>query len=158
MKLRRALAAGVVFLCGFLVTAALMRWSHPRQPGTLDTGALKSTTAVVLVVSPRCGACNDPSLPDAWQALLEGLSRRGQEPYRVGIAASSVAQEGVTFLSRFGHFHEVMAGGGWKGVGSRHFISGGLRGPAAVPQVVLLERNFPDRAGGGADPALVAVG
>ena len=142
VRLRQVLVAGCVFLGGFLVTAAVIQRIQPGQDGTLDPAALRATTAVVLVVSPNCEACNDPALPGAWQALLEGLSGHGREPYRVGLVTSTLDGDGVAFLQRFGEFHEVLAGGGDEGVGAGHYISRDLRGPASFPQVVLLERDF----------------
>jgi len=125
-----------------------MSKSGGRTDGLTLGAALDSTKAIVLVVRPSCGVCNDPSLPAAWEAIVQGFSDQGQDVYRIGVVTSSLAGDGLTFLRRFGEFHEVIAGGGWAGLGSLHYLFRDLGGPAGVPQVVVLDRQVTRQTSG----------
>ena len=141
MRMKRFLAAGAAFGCGFMIAAKITQGrSGWLIPWPVASSALHPTTAVVLLVSPGCGACNDPSLPLAWAEIVRNVAAQQQEPYRIGVVSSPLPGEGLTFLRQFGEFHEVLAGGGWAGVGSLHFLFRELSGPPAVPQVIVLER------------------
>jgi len=118
VRMKRFLAAGAAFGCGFMIAAKITQGrSGWLIPWPVASSALHPTTAVVLLVSPGCGACNDPSLPLAWAEIVRNVAAQQQEPYRIGVVSSPLPGEGLTFLRQFGEFHEVLAGGGWAGVG-----------------------------------------
>ena len=141
MKLQRVWAAVVVFGSGFVIALAINTGGMRGQPQGLRTSGLDSTMAVVLLVSPSCHACTNPALPDAWEAIAQSISDQGNGAYRIGLVTSDLAENGLTFLRQFGEFHEVLAGGGWAGVGSLHFLFRELSGPPTIPQVIVLRRQ-----------------
>jgi hypothetical protein len=144
--LRSIWPALAVFVIGLAAAAAFRMNERPSDISGLRASPPDSTMAVVLVVSPTCAACNDPSLPDAWATIASRISQPGA--YRIGVATSGLADDGLRFLGRFGEFHEALAGGGWGGTGALHYIFRELSGPATVPQVIVMERRVVKRPEG----------
>ena len=148
MRFRSSALAATAFALTFSTVYMVRRSGAPGSavatpaPAPPDSG-----TAVVLLVAPNCRACNDPALLAAWQTIRSN-SAVGPEPYVIGVATSGSASDGIDFLARFGQFHEVLAGGGWAGVGADHYVFSDLRGSPTVPQVVILDRRVATHSAG----------
>jgi len=142
-----ALGIGVVILAGGI-------WSSP-QPDISAPEQISAVEEVVLLLfaSPTCAASNHPHLPAAWNALVDQVRAQVGDSVAVrtiGIAIAADARLGFTFLERFGPFHEVSSGGGLRNHGALRYLGASdMRGPQAVPQIVVVRRRFETGHDGG---------
>lgn len=135
-------------LLAFFVGFQMVRWGRETRAATGSPLNLEPVEGmeveVVLVVSPSCSGCNNPGLPAAWSTITssfqETASRQGTRATLTGVSIGADPQEGIDFLSGFGPFHELLTGRGWLGQGARFFVKETHKGPAVVPQVVVIER------------------
>lgn len=117
------------------------------------SGTLSSGTEVVLVYvgSSTCAWSNVPRLPKLVEELKLTLQARakseGKTFFTVGVARDLESDRGLRHLEDFGTFDEVMSGGSWINTGILKYIFDDLPGPAATPQLVLLERLVEVREG-----------
>jgi len=109
---------------------------------------------VVLVYlgAASCGWSNIDGLPDAvrrirdhWYALTRGEAGTGFAT--VGIARDLNIDAGIEHLAKYGPFDEAVVGRGWLNVGFFKYVYGEMPGPAATPQVLVVERTV-HRTGG----------
>lgn len=142
MRTGYLVAGGVLFLVGFVGTT-MVRQSDQMSRSLGSEEIREAERAVVLIVSPTCGACNHPSLIEAWTTIREWHTpTEDVGAYLTGVVTSEIAEDGIEFLRRFGPFHEVLSGGGWGGVGSMRFLFEEFPGQPSVPQVVVLRRRY----------------
>jgi hypothetical protein len=156
---------GGVVGVGALTTAAFLATSAHLGTAPNDWTPLPGPRggvelAMVLLVSPSCAASRSPQMADAWRTLVQrdDLARRlrgGGEgdaagPVTLmGFALGSSPEEGWAFLETFGRFHEVGTGRGSLNSGALRYAVEDFRGPLAVPQIVVIEREFRrDESGG----------
>lgn len=126
-----------------------MRWSIPALAPESYTPAARtdsgSELVFIFVGSSSCSWSNKPELRDLVRtARLAVRDRSIAEDMgfaAVGVARDVVASKGVAHLATFGEFDEVMAGRGWLNSGVLRYIYGDLPGPAATPQILVVERR-----------------
>mgnify|MGYP006291658253 FL=1 len=138
-SVRLALALSV-FLGAVLITSNMR-----ESPPSLDRlpFGVGEEVALVIVLDPDCGACSHPGLPEAWKAIVEGVSQAASDsvPVRlIGISMSNSPKAGLDFPKSFGGFHEVAVGGGPWNLGAVRYLFEDLPGPGAFPHVVILDR------------------
>jgi hypothetical protein len=108
--------------------------------------------AVVLIVSPNCSACDNPHLPNVWSTIVDRYeaeaTRQGARLSLTGVSISPDVHRGVSFLERFGTFHEISVGRGWENLGAMRYVTQGLMGPQSVPQVLVVRREVEESPSG----------
>ena len=127
--------------------AAVANDYHPAR--SIASGA---ELALVFIGSSNCGWSNVEELPPMIKRLKLLLKHRaddlGMSFAAVGVARDMHAASGVRHLATFGEFDEIMSGRGWSNIGLQKYVYGDdLAGPAATPQVIVLERSLADRGG-----------
>lgn len=142
-----------IFGTGYMLVSLARGQLRVTEPG-LDYSPFEGKEiGLVLLVSPSCSGSNDPRLPDAWSDAVERVQNEAERTgARVSLTALSFAaqpERGITFLERFGSFHEVVSGRGWEGMGARVYVYGDLGGPPAVPQIAVVQRNIDYAPDGG---------
>ena len=160
-----ALAVGLGFVVGLVlghaglvpVPEVSVTWSIPAlmPDGYLPNASTKEGDQLVLVYigSSTCGWSNRPELSPMIRNLKSELSERagaaGLGFAAVGVARDIRAADGLAHLEEFGPFDEVMAGNSWANTGIQEFVYGvgGMGGPGATPQVVLVSRRLDYSAG-----------
>ncbi|HUF51096.1 MAG TPA: hypothetical protein VMN60_09700 [Longimicrobiales bacterium] len=120
------------------------------SPAALPNPRGETETALILLVSPTCAASNDPKLPVAWKAFV--AAARSDSPdfaiSLIGVAMSSSPARGLDFLDRFGLFNEVTTGRGYFNTGGLRYMLNDFPGPAILPQVVVVRRQYAAHADG----------
>ena len=120
---------------------ALARESYTPTART-DSG---SELVFVFVGSSSCSWSNRPELRDfvrtARLAVRDKSIAEDIGFAAVGVARDVVASKGIAHLAAFGEFDEIMAGRGWLNSGVLRYIYGDLPGPAATPQILVVERR-----------------
>ena len=158
LSLIAGVAVGFVLgLLGFIpIPEVAVDWRLPARAAGEYAPALSvnagQEVALVFVGSSNCGWSNVPELPNMVKGLKLELKKRaenlGMSFAAVGIARDIIATNGIRHLEKFGDFDEVMSGRGWVNIGVLKYIYGGqLSGPAATPQVLVIERSLDDTAG-----------
>jgi hypothetical protein len=139
----------MLFAIGF-GAATMMRGDRPNASTNLTPLAGRAEEiAVVLIVSPSCAASNHPDLIPAWSRLVNQIREAtASDVALIGVSLSARARGASDFLSRFGEFHEMNAGGSWFSTASLRYITDELRGPAVLPQVVVIRRQYARRDDG----------
>lgn len=156
-----SLGGATLFTASFVVgySGALPRprlhvtWTRPSQSSAPVQGAASVDAQIVLIYigSSTCGPSNDPELPAAWRRIEERIRNQTAAVRRslvtVGIARDFDAEAGLRHLRRYGPFDELVSGQGWSNVGLVHYVWKDVPGPAATPQILVVERNFEREAG-----------
>lgn len=154
-KASRLLLGALVLITVFAATYELPRhvrvtvgWAR-RPPvateGYIPRPVFQPGTQYIMVFagSATCGACAHDSLPDAIERLklrMAALAEaRGATFKAVGVSTGWSVDRGVEFLSRFGRFDEISAGGSWSNSILSEFMWRNGFVPA-VPVVALYER------------------
>jgi hypothetical protein len=100
--------------------------------------------AFIFVGSPTCAYSNAPELPalieEAKRHLREHSVRRGVSFATVGVSQHRSARAGINYLGKFGSFNELSAGRSWYNGALLKYVHDGFLGPAATPQILLVER------------------
>ncbi len=140
-------------LFGFVPRADIdvdIRWSIPilssSDPYLPDARTDSGEELVfILVGSSQCHWSNRPELRklvrQAKLAIRDGARSRGLGFAAVGVARDVIASKGIEHLATFGDFDEIMAGRGWFNIGVMRYIFHDLPGPAATPQILIVERT-----------------
>lgn len=101
---------------------------------------------LVLVGAAFCGAQRKPGFPqaveDAKLRVREQATARGAQFRAVAVSLDWKTDEAMSFLEGFGAFDEVTVGSNWLNEGARRYIWRELPGPAAVPQLLVIERDI----------------
>jgi len=126
-----------------------IRWSIPALARESYAPAARTDSGselmFVFVGSSSCPWSNRPELRTlvrtARLAVRDKAIAEDVGFAAVGIAGDAVASNGIAYLAGFGEFDEVMAGRGWLNGGVLRYIYGDLPGPAATPQIVVVERR-----------------
>lgn len=119
----------------------------------VPSGPVRDGSEVVLIYigASTCGWSNVPELPDLINrlklALLERTRTEGKSFSAMGIARDAIADDGWRHLRKFGTFDEIATGHGWANIGIQRYLFGDIAGPAATPQVLVVERNVTSRSG-----------
>ena len=158
LSLITGVAVGFVLgLLGFIpIPEVAVDWRLPARAASEYAPALSvnagEEVAFVFVGSSNCGWSNVRELPNMVKGLKLELRKRaenlGMSFAAVGIARDIIATNGIRHLEKFGDFDEVMSGRGWANIGVLKYVYGDqLSGPAATPQVLVVERSLDDTAG-----------
>lgn len=132
-----------------------IHWSTlgPSEEGgsaTADDGN-GSEVVFLYIGAESCGWSNVDGLRDAVvrmaDALRDEVDSQGKRFVTIGIARDISIEDGLRHLRRVGPFDEVISGRGWLNTGLIKYIYGDIPGPAATPQVVLIERTVHRLAG-----------
>jgi hypothetical protein len=101
---------------------------------------------LVLVGAAFCGAQREPGFPqaveDAKLRVRDQAKARGAQFRAVAVSLDWKTDEAMSFLDGFGAFDEVTVGSNWLNEGAQRYIWRDLPGPAAVPQVLVIEREI----------------
>ena len=101
---------------------------------------------MVLIATSTCPGIDDPALGAALAQAREGLRReaaaKGQLFTTIGVSLDWSIDHGIEMLARFGPFDEVTVGRGWLNTGALRYIWKDMPGIAAVPQIVVVEREI----------------
>ena len=152
------LALGLVFGLGRILPTPMIKitWEHRSSDDSSFRPAAPTEGGeeVVLVYlgAASCGWSNIDGLPDAvrrirdhWYALTRGEAGTGFAT--VGIARDVNIDAGIEHLAKYGPFDEAVVGRGWLNVGFFKYVYGEMPGPAATPQVLVVQRTV-HRTGG----------
>ena len=139
----RAIVVVLAAVAGYL-TMQVARPGGESVERTLISPTGGEEVVLVLLVSPDCMASNSPDLPTAWAKIVTKVAEALPAQVglrRVGVALSRSVTAGGDFLEHFGQFDELLVGGRMSGIGSLYLIHESHRGPAAVPQIVVMTRS-----------------
>jgi cell division septation protein DedD len=146
---------------GVVLLAAAVR-AHPAERTRPDAARPAAETAVrtyvpdfefrkgreivlVLVGAAFCGAQREPGFPqaveDAKLRVRDQAAARGAQFRAVAVSLDWKTDEALSFLEGFGAFDELTVGSNWLNDGARRYIWRDLPGPAAVPQLLVVERD-----------------
>jgi len=135
-----AVSAGIGFSRGTLA-------SPPAVEATATTG---NERLLVYVGSATCTFSNVKEIPGLVAAIRERV-RASAEDRRfvmVGIAKDLNVTAGLKHLARVASFDEVMTGRSWANIGVLKYVYSDLRGAAATPEIVVVDRRLVnDRTG-----------
>lgn len=138
--------ANALLLCStaLLIAVAVQRFRPRSQlPAIRQIRSGPELVAVFLVAS-TCGASHNPTLPPLLDSIRVRLGERaaaeGEQLVIIGVSLDDDPTTGTRFLSHFGRFDAVIAGGGWAGPGALSYMIRDLHGDLAMPQLVLLSR------------------
>jgi len=145
--IRSAVALFAFFIVGFAATYIL----RPNAVAAEPRMRYDDEIAVVLLVSPTCAASRNPDLPAAWNAIGDSIAKTLSAKTSVafiGVALSAEPKDGLEFLDRFGTFDEQIVGRGAYNTGAMAYMQELHRGPAVLPQIVVLRRHYTLREDG----------
>src|SRR5690348_2492434 len=141
------IGASALLLCSIALLAGVgVQRLRPRasQAAVRQIKSGPELVAVFMAAS-TCGASHNPALPHILDSirvrLRERAAREGEQLVVIGVSLDDDPATGIGFLSRFGKFDAVIAGGGWAGPGALDYMVRDLRGELAMPQLVLLSRD-----------------
>ena len=125
-----------------------VRWERSTGEGPNYSRGARSDSGpevvFVFITSSTCGPSNEPGLQDSVVrlklAVRDYAARLGYGFSAVGVAKDRDVDAGLEHLEGFGTFDEVTAGRGWLNGGILRFVYGDVPGPAATPQVLVVER------------------
>lgn len=119
------------------------------SPSASSTGG--EELVLVYLGAWSCPWSNVDGLRDAVRSIRDDWHRVAQDSGKgfatVGIAPDVSVDEGVEHLAKYGSFDEVIVGRGWLNVGMMKYVYGDIPGPAATPQVLIIERTIHRVAG-----------
>ncbi len=129
-----------------------------RVPWSDDSSFIPSASLAggeeVLFVYLGASSCvwsNVGDLPEAVRSIrnqwYEFARANGKGFATVGVARDVIVDEGMKHLTKYGLFDEVVAGRGWLNIGFFKYVYGEMAGPAATPQVLIIERTVNRIAG-----------
>jgi len=139
-------ATTLLFCSVALLVGVLVQRFRPR-PSLPAVRQIKSgpELVAVFIVASTCGASHNPALPHILDSIRVRLGERatkaGEQLVTIGVALDDDPGTGIKFLSHFGRFDAMIAGGGWAGPGALDYMIRDLRGELAMPQLVLLSRD-----------------
>lgn len=101
---------------------------------------------LIYIGSSSCGPSNDKDMPamvaTVRDRVRESAVRDGRRFVTVGIAKDGDVSAGLAHLAKFGTFDEVMSGRSWANIGVMKYVFSDLRGPAATPQILVVDRSL----------------
>jgi hypothetical protein len=146
-NIRLSLAWVAVAACGGLLAWSI--WVRVPAPTDASESAVPNRVQSgkevlsIFITAAGCGPSHAPELPDALSrinASLEKISGSASPPVKIGVALDHYPKTGLDFLSRFGTFDELIAGGSWLNSASvTWLIRGGER--LDTPQLLVVERD-----------------
>lgn len=140
---RRLLAFALIALMGAMIPM-LLRRDVVAEP---DVTLVRDGTELVLVamMSSTCAGIQAPGFAEALETIRDHLRREaasaGHTFVTIGVATDWMLDDGVEVLRRFGPFDEILVGRGWMNSGIVKYIWTDFPGRAAVPQLVVVERE-----------------
>lgn len=112
----------------------------------VDGISIHKELVLVYVGAASCASSNRPEIEDYLAAIRAGWEGRAaaldSRFVSVGVALDWNVAEGLAHLSASGHFDEVNAGQNALSSGALRYIWDAHPGPAATPQVLLLNRTL----------------
>lgn len=110
-----------------------------------DTGTARERV-LIYIGSSSCGPSNDKEIPTlvatVRDRVRETATRDGMRFVTVGIAKDGDVAAGLAHLAKIGQFDEIMTGRSWANIGVMKYVFSDLRGPAATPQVLVVDRSL----------------
>ena len=130
-----AVSAGVGFSRGSLTSPARAADAEVR------TG---DERLLVYVGSSTCDFSNVEEIPRLVNAIRERVraSAESRRFVMVGIAKDQNVTAGLKHLAKVASFDEVMTGRSWANIGVLKYVYSDLRGVAATPEVVVVDRRL----------------
>jgi hypothetical protein len=150
MKRQLGIASGllVALAVGIAAVAVRSAASGQAEPAYVPQARDRSGSEVVLVFigATFCFAHRQPGFPQVIErAKLEAAARAREQGHAfraVGIALDLQVETGLEFLSYFGRFDEIAAGGHWTADGAIKYLWREFPGRSAIPQIVVLLREL----------------
>ena len=144
----------VVFALGFYATyhglvkmpSVSVAWKNQSgfsyQPSLVANDGAELT--LIYIGSSGCAFSNEEGLPqriDRIKVLLQDkAAARGRAFVTIGIANDWSVKNGLSHLSKFGEFDEVMTGRSWANEGIMKYVWDGSYGEPATPQIIVIDR------------------
>ena len=144
----------VVFVLGFLATymglvkipSVSVDWNKESgfsyQPSRVANDGAE--IALIYIGSSGCAFSNESGLPhrlDRIKVLLQAKAAAQDRSFvTVGIAEDRSVKDGLSHLSKFGYFDEIMTGRGWLNEGIIKYVWKGSYGEPATPQLIVIDR------------------
>lgn len=139
---------GVAILGGGAAVASAGGWEDGQKyvpSASIELGTNREIVFVYMGAS-FCGASRREGFGDVIEKsklLVSQQARNQGRTFRaVGVALDWEVEEGLRFLKKFGAFDEVSLGGNWGNDSAIKYIWRDHPGRAAVPQVIVLEREI----------------
>lgn len=139
-----ALAAALIFSGAYYATVGARDAREARSTAAYQE-IEGDETMIVFLVSPNCNACNNPKLPEAWDRVVRQVARDAESSgklTRTAVVLSATPRAGSEFVGRFGDFDELQLGRKWHNSGALKYVYSDFRGPAVVPQIIVLQRSI----------------
>lgn len=137
----------------FAVSAGIgfSRGSLASPPAAADAAATTANERLLVYIgSATCSFSNVMEIPGLVAAIRERV-RASAEDRRfvmVGIAKDLNVPAGLKHLANVASFDEVMTGRSWANIGVLKYVYSDLRGVAATPEIVIVDRRLVnDRTG-----------
>lgn len=145
LRLRRRDLPGLA-LVGAMAAVAVALFGRAREtPASMTPVASGTELVFVFIASSTCYGISDPDFDGAIRKIrqyLEAEAARSDQTFvSVGVSTDWKLESGIGMLDRFGPFDEISVGRGWLNTGTLAYMWEGLPGRAAVPQIVVLERQ-----------------
>lgn len=121
-------------------------WLWPSERlGPIPDVATGEERLLVYIGSATCGPSNDADMSHLLDAIrvkvAQSAERDGRRFVTVGIAKDGDVAAGLQHLESMGRFDEIMTGRSWANIGLLKYVFSDLRGPAATPQVIVVDRR-----------------
>jgi hypothetical protein len=118
-----------------------------RHRAAVD-GATANERVLIYFGASTCRPSQDPALAADVRAIRRAL-RESRRLVAIGVAVDNDVQAGLAHLSSVDAFDEVLSGHGWANEGVLKYIAGDLGGPAATPQIVVVDRHITNEGDSG---------
>ncbi len=120
--------------------------SAPRATVVYPDTNTANERLLIYIGSASCGPSNDKDMPamvaTVRDRVRESAVRDGRRFVTVGIAKDGDVSAGLEHLAKIGPFDEIMSGRSWANIGVMKYVFSDLRGPAATPQVLVVDRSL----------------
>jgi len=147
--------AAVVALACFVLAFAWggRKVTQPVRHRAAVDGATANERVLIYFGASTCRPSRDPALAAdvraIRRALRESATRDSRRLVAIGVAVDNDVQAGLAHLSSVDAFDEVLSGHGWANEGVLKYIAGDLGGPAATPQIVVVDRHITNEGDSG---------
>lgn len=115
----------------------------PTAPGT--------EIILTIIGSSSCRWSNEPVFRTLYRDARSRVRAMSEEYglgfVTLGVAKDNVSERGIAHLAQFGRFDEVATGRGWRNSAVLKYVYEEFPGPAATPQLLVIERTLEERGG-----------
>lgn len=134
-----------VFYFAVRVILAAGAEAMPVSRYTAPEPGVRTEVIAVFISSSFCGANSLAGFPEAVVEMKSRLRAKAAEEGKVfrsvGVSVDWDPYVGADYLRQFGDFDEIVSGGNWLNTATQQYIWGDFSFPAAVPQMIVLERQ-----------------